>query len=306
MDEEKFRDIVTSQSWWKNLPRSIFSELERFETNQSWFEVYRVEAEVYVFYEPGQFEEAISYLVLGSEKAILVDTGCGIGNIKALTEEFTDLPVMVVNTHHHYDHVAQNYLFDEIAIFDDPVARKTAMEGYNNDEMMRLLGEGLVWKPLPENFNPDVYHVPPFKVSRWLRDGDQIDLGGRVLEVIHTPGHSPDSICLLDRDSRLLWTGDIFYTGAIYVHLEGGDLNTFIESYKRMIGQFPLYDRLMSSHNEPWIPKKILRSVLKAAVEIRHGIGEHIEDGEGNRRFDYGGFSLIVGPSRNGIISRRT
>ncbi len=282
--------------WWETLPRPVYSQLERVESSQPWFEVYRVEPDIYVFYEPGQFEEAISYLVLGEEKGAVVDTGCGIGDVRALAEEFTDLPLMVVNTHSHSDHVAQNYLFDEVAIYDDPMARKRAEKGCTHEEMAPLLGEGMIWKPLPEGFNPDEYHVPPFKVTRWLHHGDIIDLGGRDLEVFHMPGHSPDSICLLDRSARLLWTGDIFYTGAIYTYLPGGDLDQFIASYRRMIDLFPHYDRLMPSHNEPWIEKEILRDVLRAAEEVQAGGGVYVEGEGGIRRYDYGRFSLITAP----------
>jgi glyoxylase-like metal-dependent hydrolase (beta-lactamase superfamily II) len=294
--EDVGRDVVRPARWWEALPRPAYANLRRVESSQPWFEVYKVEPEVYVFYEPGQFEEAISYLVLGRERAALIDTGCGIGDIRALSREFTDLPIMVVNTHHHIDHVAQDYLFDEVAIFDHPMARAAAERGYTHEEAAQLLSEGLVWRPLPEGFDPQAYRVPPFRVTRWLRDGDIIDLGGRRLEVIHTPGHSPDSICLLDRRSRLLWTGDAFYTGAIYTYLPGGDLERFIESYRRLIGLFPHYDRLMPSHNEPWVEKELLLEVLRAAEEIRAGGGRYVEGAGGIRRYDYGRFSLIVSP----------
>lgn len=290
-------DVVKPAQWWKALPRPVYTQLKRLESNQPWFEVYKIEPEIYVFYEPGQFEEAISYLVLGKEKAALIDTGCGIGDIRALSHEFTELPVMVVNTHCHNDHIAQNYMFEEVAIFDAPNARDAARNGCSREEMARLLEGDKVWKPLPEDFDQGNYYVPPFKVTRWLRDGDNIDLGERKLEVIHTPGHSPDSICLLERSTRLLWTGDIFYTGAIYTYLPGGDLNEFIESYKKMIRIFPLYDRVMPSHNEPWIEKEILLDVLRAAEGIRGGRGKYTVGKGGKRRYNYGRFALIIAPS---------
>ncbi len=298
MGKSQGDDVVRPSRWWEALPRPVYANLERLDSSQPWFEVYRVETDVYVFYEPGQFEEAISYLVLGRERAALIDTGCGIGDIRALAREFTGLPIMVVNTHHHIDHVAQNHLFEEVAIFDHPMARAAAERGYGHEEAVQLLSEGLLWKPLPEGFDPKAYWVPPFRVTRWLRDGDLLDLGGRRLEVVHTPGHSPDSICLLDRDSRLLWTGDTFYTGAIYTHLPGGDLDRLIESYRRLIGLFPHYDRLMPSHNEPWIEKEILLDVSRAAEKVRAGIGGYVEGAGGIRRYDYGRFSLIVSPTR--------
>jgi len=291
------RAIVVPTGWWKALPRKIYSELQKLESSQSWFEVYKIDPQVYVFYEPGQFEEAISYLVVGEEKAVLIDTGCGIGNVKTLAEEFTQLPIMVVNTHSHYDHIAQNHLFDEVAIFDAPNARQAAKKGYSKTEMAQLLAEGMLWKPLPEDFDPRNYHVPPFTVTWWLKDGDVIDLGNRKLEVIHTPGHSPDSICLLDRDARLFWTGDTFYTGAIYIHLPGSNLDAFINSYEKMIALSPLYERLMPSHNEPWVEKAILERVLGAARDIRAGKAEYIEgidEGTRIRRYEYPRFAITT------------
>ncbi len=292
------RKVVVPPKWWEILPRKVYSQLDRVETGQPWFEVYLIDPGIYVIYEPGQFEEAISYLVLGEDRAALIDTGCGIGDIKALVEEFTDLPVVVVNTHSHNDHVAQNYMFDEVEIFDDSVSRDRARRGCSPEEMAHLISEGMTWKPLPENFNPEAYHVPLFRVTRWLKDGDLVDLGGRSLEVIHTPGHSPDSVCLLDRGARLLWTGDLFYTGAIYTYLPGGDVDTFIDSCEKIIGLFPYYDRLMPSHNEPWVEKEILREVLKSVKDIRAGKAKkYIEGMDGDikiRRYNYERFAIII------------
>jgi glyoxylase-like metal-dependent hydrolase (beta-lactamase superfamily II) len=291
------RMIVAPTDWWKILPRKIYSDLQRLKSNQSWFEVYKIEPNVYVFYEPGQFEEVISYLVLGKKKAALIDTGLGIGNVKKLAEEFTRLPVIIVNTHSHYDHVAQNHMFSEVAIFDTPNARQAAKNGYGNVEMSHLLAKGMLWKPLPEDFDAENHRVPPFTVTWWLKNGDIIDLGDRKLEVIHTPGHSPDSICLLDRNAKLLWTGDTFYTGAIYIHLPGSDLDTFISSYEKVIAVSPLYEKLMPSHNEPWVDKAVLEEVLQATKEIKAGDQDYIEgvdEATRIRRYVYPRFSIIT------------
>jgi glyoxylase-like metal-dependent hydrolase (beta-lactamase superfamily II) len=263
------RKVVVPPKWWEILPREVYSHLEKVETAQPWFEVYRIDPGIYVIYEPGQFEEAISYLVLGEERAALIDTGCGIGDIN-----------------------------DEVAVFDDPVSRNASEKGYDHDNMAHLIAEGMTWKPLPEGFDKTAYHVPPFRVTRWLRDGDAIDLGGRRLEVIYAPGHSPDSICLLDRGARLLWTGDLFYTGGIYTYLPGGDIDAFIESYGKLIGLFPHYDRLMPSHNEPWVEKEILKEVQEAVEDIKAGrAGGYIEGMDGDvkvRRYNYERFSIIT------------
>lgn len=290
------RSLLIAKNWWDKLPRKIYESLERVPITQDWFEVYRVLPDIYVFYEPYQYEEAISTLILGEEKAILIDTGCGIGNIREAVEEVTDMPVMVLNTHAHNDHIAQNYLFDEIAMLDHPWSHE-AQEGLPNSEMAHLVAEGMTWKPLPEEFDKENYVVPGFKVTKWLKEGEIIDLGNRTLEVMHTPGHTPDSICLLDREDKLLFTGDMFYTGGIYTYLNGGDIPTFIDSYKRMIDHYDEYEHLMPSHNEPWVEKQLLKEVFKAVVDIAEGRGSFkkgTDRGTPIRKYEYERFSIVT------------
>ena len=289
--------IVLTNDWRSALPRSAYSKLEVVKSAQTWFEVYRVTPDVYALYEPGQFEEVISYLVLGSQSAALVDTGLGIGNVRRLAEEITRLPITVVNTHSHYDHVAQNYLFNNVAIFDASNARRVSENGYSKAEMAWLLTDTMLAKPLPKDFDSEQYHVPPFKVTRWLNDGAVVDLGNRKLEVFHTPGHSPDSICLLDRKARLLWTGDTYYPAPIYLHFPESSLDTFIRSYERMIALLPHCDVLLPSHNETCVEKMELTKVLEAAREIKAGRGrfvEGIEMGIRIRKYEFQTFAIIT------------
>lgn len=289
--------LIISDKWWTQLPRAIYAKLERIPCSEEWFEVYRVTEGVYVFYEPGQFEEAITYLFEGGEKAVLIDTGCGIGNLRKAVEKITDLPVMVVNTHVHNDHIGHNHLFDEVAMYDHPISHEVAKNGLPNSKMAPLVAPGKVWKPLPEEFDVKNFMVPPFKVSHWLHDGDKINLGNRVLEVLHTPGHTPDSICLLERETRLLFTGDIFYTAAIYLYLPGSDLPTFIKSYHKLMEYYPYFDRLMPSHNEPWVKKELIKEVLQAAEDIYVGKGEYVEGFDRCipiRKYTYPRFSIII------------
>jgi len=291
-------NLVVHKGWYESLPRPSWKRFERIETDHPWFEVYRLPSDVYALYEPGQFEEVISYLVLGECRAALVDTGNGIGDMKGLVEELVDLPITVVNTHAHGDHIGMNHAFDEVALFDTPYSRNIAQRGRSVQEMAHCLFEGMVWKPLPKGFNPAAYRVPPFRVTRWLRDGDEIGLGGRRLEVIYAPGHSPDSICVLDGENRLLWTGDSFYNGPLYFYSAHTHFDQFVESCGRVVGLFPRYDFLLPGHNETWVEKGILRRVFNAAKEIRDGGGgdyrEGVKDGIPIRRYDFDGFSIIV------------
>ena len=240
----------------------------------------------------------ISYLTIGEEAAALIDTGYDMGDIKGLANELTDLPLTVITTHTHVDHIRQNYELGRVAVFDHLFARGDAEKGIHHESVKGALGEGMIWKSLPLMFNPETWSIPPFEVTRWIKDGDIIDLGGRRLETYHISGHSPDFICILDRTARYLWTGDIFYNAPIYLYSDTTDINDFILSYERMVNLFPHYDRLLPGHNETHVDKEVLARVLKAARDIRDGKdGEYRERrhrGTMIRRYDYSGFAIIV------------
>jgi glyoxylase-like metal-dependent hydrolase (beta-lactamase superfamily II) len=204
----------------------------------------------------------------------------------------------VANTHCHIDHVGSNYLFDGVAAFDDPsgIVRRTAAVGYLHEKARTYIGQPLVWKPYPPLFDPAVFCIPPYRVDHWLRDGDVIDLGGRQVEVLHTPGHSPDSVCFLDRGARMLFLGDLFYTGQIYTWLAGGDLEQLVASYDRLVALFPGYDTVMPAHNEPAIEKEILLTVARGARSILEGTGTYTLLEGGRRRYGFERFAFVTGP----------
>ena len=150
---------------------------------------------------------------------------------------------------------------------------------------------------MPEGFDAENYVVPGFKVTHWFKEGDILNLGNRTLEVIHTPGHTPDCVCFLDREDRLLFTGDMFYTGGIYTYLNGGDIPTFIDSYLKMLEYYDEFDYLMPSHNEPWVEKTLLKDVFKAVVDIAEGRGTYVEGtdrGTPIRKYNFSRFSVVT------------
>ena len=161
--------------WWQALPRKEWKQYVQVPTTQTWFEVYKVFEGVYAIYEPGQFEEVISYLILGQKESLLFDTGLGIGDIKKLVRELTELPIMVVNSHTHYDHIGGNYQFDSIYTSSSHFAIDNA-KGRDHKSVAEFVGEGWIWKSLPEGFDKDEYCIRPFKITNYLDDGDIIDL----------------------------------------------------------------------------------------------------------------------------------
>ena len=125
--------------------------------------------------------------------------------------------------------------------------------------------------PLPAGFDARTYATRPFKITHWLHGGDTIDLGGRLLKVITTPGHTPDSISLLDQAHGLLFTGDTYYPGLIYLYRPETDLAAFETSMKRMVALAPRLKLLLPAHNVPEGNPADLQRQLTAFVKFVPG-----------------------------------
>lgn len=207
------------------------------------------------------------FLVIGSRKALLIDTGYGRGDIASFVRSITDLPIMIVNTHGHPDHSGGNRRFDEIHAHS---ADKAAVQSYMKGR---------------SRFIP-------------VKDGYLFELGGRSLSVIEVPGHTPGSIALLDGTNRQLFTGDN-NNGHIWLFLgESMPLVTYLNSLDRLIARSSEYDLMYLGHGEPYDPSYLL--------DIR-ACGKSILSGSGTGRpyprfshavaYDYGRAKIIVNPA---------
>ena len=285
--------IVQPENWWETLPRAGYASLDHVGVFDDWFEVYRLPEGTYAIYEPYQFQEAISYLVLGDERAALVDSGNGIGDIASVVSELTDLPITVLLTHEHPDHFGGAHAFDDVAMFDESQARERVRAGVPNERARRSVTGDQVWKPLPAGVDPESFVVNGVEPSTLLADGDVIDLGGRRLELVHTPGHSPGSVCYLDRENRVLFTGDHFYPGPLYAMGSGVDIDAYVTSNDRLAELVSGYDHVLSGHNEPWIDSDVIPRVSVAFLTILDGGGEFAEQDE-LKRYRFDGFDIII------------
>jgi len=220
---------------------------------RDWFDVRRLAPGVHLIAEPGHVN---SFLIEGSERAVLLDTGLGVADIRAVAESLSGKPLQIVNSHYHFDHSGGNRLFSDIAIHRsgaELLARPApeglaaaymaytrrlidAWPGYQelDNTYFHLVTADTLVRPLPPMFDPADYRVVPSQATRLLEDGDVLDLGDRELRVLHTPGHSPDSICLLDERNGLLFGGDTINTGPIYAQLEDSNVEAFASSTRRL------------------------------------------------------------------------
>ena len=255
--------------WCRALPRAEYKSLERVLVSDPWFEVYKVAPAVFAIYEPHQFEETISYLIVGDKRALLFDTGMGISDLKKVTTQLTGLPIAVLNSHTHDDHVGSNWQFDTIYGMDTAFTRKNAQG--SRDDAQAEVGPGEICGDLPAGFDPKTYSTRPWKITSYVHDGDRIDLGGRSLEIIATPGHTPDSISLLDRANGLLFTGDTYYPAPIWLYRPETDLDAYASSVRRLAALAPQVKLVLGQHNIPVASPSMLPRLVAAFDAVRSG-----------------------------------
>ena len=218
--DSEYPPWMSAATWprpeWSGYP--IVDTSAAHDPDLAWFEIHRLRPNVYAIYEPGNWQEVMSYLFIGRHKAMLYDTGMNIGDIKHATDFLTDLPVFVVNSHFHPDHTGCNFEYDDVWAMRDRFARMF-QGGWAKEDVAGFLTDAM-WPEwgTPPRFDPATYCIPPYTITHWLKDGDVIDLGNRKFEVIRTPGHSTDGTCLLDRAHRLLLVGDVWYNGQLGVN----------------------------------------------------------------------------------------
>jgi glyoxylase-like metal-dependent hydrolase (beta-lactamase superfamily II) len=257
---------IEKPEWCRNLPRPEYKSLEQVPLSDPWFEVYKVAPATFAIYEPHQAEEVISYLIVGTKQALLFDTGMGIGNIKAIVARFTSRPIVVLNSHTHDDHVGGNWQFPFIYGMDTTFTRVNA-KGSREDAQAEI-GRDQLCGALPKTFDPAKYGTKPWKISLFVHDGFKINLGGRTVEIIATPGHTPDSISLLDRASGLLFTGDTFYPGEIWLYRPETDLAAYLASVRKLAAMAPQIKLVLGSHNVPVAQPSVLPQLDVAIYSV--------------------------------------
>jgi glyoxylase-like metal-dependent hydrolase (beta-lactamase superfamily II) len=222
-------------------------------SGHDWYVTRRVLPGIWLIAEP---QHCYMWLVEGSERAVLFDTGVGFQPLRPVVERLTPLPVTVVNSHCHIDHIGANHEFDRIEIHELgassiatalPESEISAYLDYAMRQVAALpayeaLDREFFWllttssAPRSLGAEPPHWTIRPTQAASTFIGGEKIDLGDRVLTVIHTPGHSHDSICLLDERDGIMLTGDTVGYGALYAHWSDSDPEVYARSLDMLRG----------------------------------------------------------------------
>lgn len=253
--------------------KKILKSANRIKTSDGWFEVIKLPNKVYAFYEPGHNEKMNSFLVIGSQKDLLYDTGMGIANIKNAIQEVRkkeSLPehdLIVVNSHSHLDHKGGNSLFKTIYVYDSQWTREKQTTKLTPGKWQAYYAM-LSGKPkAPKGYDPKTFTYPATKKSqlKFLNEGSVIDLGDRKFIVYLTKSHTPDSIVLYDAKNKVLFSGDAIGPNGFLVRdmdLLALDIETFNE--------FDV-DYHYNTHGEQLIPPATRKMAAHAIALYQQG-----------------------------------
>lgn len=248
-----------------------------------WFTVDQIDENTYVISEYRHWEETHCYLLNGGQRSLLIDTGLGIENIYDEVIRLTDKPVAAVATHIHWDHIGGHKYFPDFYAHEaelDWLNGKFPLSSQTIKEMV------LDRCDPPEGFDVEHYEFFQGTPTRLLSDGDVIDLGGRRIEVLHTPGHSPGHLCFWESATGYLFTGDLVYKDVLFAYYPSTGPEAYLASLEK-VAALPV-GKVFPAHHSLDIQPEILGRMrdalrqLKAEGKLHHGSGT----------FDYGDWGI--------------
>lgn len=239
-----------------------------------WFTVEQIDPETYSISEYRHWEETHGYLLMGTERGLLIDTGLGICDISQPVKALTHLPVTAAATHVHWDHIGGHGRFPA---FYAHRAELDWLQGSFPLSIETVRAMVLDRCDPPEEFEIQAYQLFQGTPDRLLEDGDWIDLGGRRIQALHTPGHSPGHLCFWEPERGYLFTGDLIYQDILFAWFPSTDPEAYLASLEK-VAALPA-KRIFPGHHslevEPELPAKMRDQfrMLKAEGKLRHGAG---------------------------------
>ena len=250
---------------------------------ENWFTIDKVDRDTYIVSEYRHWEETHCYLLNGTERSLLIDTGLGICNISEVIKKLTDNPVTAIATHIHWDHIGGH------KYYPDFYAHEAELEWLNGGfpQPVEKIKEFVADRcELPDGYDVDAYEIFQGTPSKVLHGGENIDLGGRSVEVLHTPGHAPGHMCFWEKEKGRLYTGDLVYKGTLAAWFPSTDPCDYLQFLEKA-AELPVKQVFPAHHSLDIQPEIIIRMrdafrQLKTNGRLHHGSGT----------FDFGDWSV--------------
>lgn len=239
-----------------------------------WFTIDQIDEKTHIISEYRHWEETHCYLLEGNDRALLIDTGLGICDISEEVKTLTDKPVTAVATHIHWDHIGGHRYYSDFYAHE---AELNWLAGEFPLNMQTIRGMVVDRCELPQGYDVGTYEFFQGTPTRVLHDGDVIDLGGREITALHTPGHSPGHMCFWEAATGYLFTGDLVYKDTLFAYYPSTDPQAYLQSLEK-VAALPV-KRVFPAHHTLDIQPEILARMrdafraLDAEGKLHHGSG---------------------------------
>lgn len=212
--------------------------------------------------------DVCEYLVIGNERAALIDTGYGIGDLKGFVSKLTNLPLDVYITHGHVDHASGAGQFEQVHmnLLDLPLFQEHTTVDFRK-QMIRKHTDLEI---------PDDAYIPSDTKFIDLKDGETADLGGVTLKFIHVPGHTHGIMVPICSEDRIAFFGDACGVGVLLLLKESLTAEEYCQSLKKLQTYEPLYDTVLRQHGTCSSPKTVLEDNIENCEKILAGTDAHI------------------------------
>ncbi len=173
----------------------------------------------------------------GRDRDVLIDSGLGVVSLRQAISDLSERTVLAVTSHTHFDHIGCHHEFEHRLCHPAEAMVLAAPGGANTvwSEFRATVSEAEVMSALPyAGFGFEQYAIVPAPPSQLIDEGDELDLGNRLLRVFHMPGHSPGSICLYEKQTATLFTGDTLYDGELLDNLSTSQPELYLETLARL------------------------------------------------------------------------
>lgn len=250
---------------------------------KNWFTIDKIDETTFIISEYRHWEETHCYLLMGSERCLLIDTGLGICNIYDEVRKLTDKHVTAVATHIHWDHIGGHKYFPDFYAHKEELSWLRGNFPLSAETVREMVVDRC---ELPEGYDVSKYEMFQGNPTVVLNRGEIIDIGNRKIKVLHTPGHSPGHLCFWEPERKYVYTGDLIYKDTLFAYYPSTDPEAYLQSLE-IIAALPAQKLFPAHHSLDIQPEIAVRmkdafSELKAHGKLHHGAG----------KFDYGDWSV--------------
>lgn len=245
-----------------------------------------------------------TYLVVGEDRALQIDAGAGFGDLQGMVSQLVDVPVTLLLTHSHWDHVGSAHGFEDIRIHDRELAGGTVeASGFSYGPDQFIDDWHAAGREFPDDTDVENFEIPPITGVEAMDPDEPVDLGGRELELVELPGHSPGQLGVLDRDDAVLYGADVIHNDhGLYIHFEGCDIHEYVETFEKLqqMRDAGAFDTLYLAHARPLSGEGLdlideyhegLQAILNDELEY-----EMIDEGLPARRYEIAGNPVLTKP----------